>query len=90
MSATARPPDADAVARFLRNACKADTVRVNAFALLSGGAIQQNWQLDVEIKGGAHAGTHTWVLRTDAAATVQSSSARDHEFAVLKFALTAN
>jgi aminoglycoside phosphotransferase (APT) family kinase protein len=79
-------PDVDAVARFLCKACDTNTVRVNTIALLSGGAIQQNWKLDVEITGGPRAGTHTWVLRTDAEATVQASSARDREFAVLQFA----
>jgi aminoglycoside phosphotransferase (APT) family kinase protein len=86
MAATADPPDIDAVAEFLRDACAAGAVRITSISLLSGGAIQQNWKLDVEIAGGRHAGAHAWVLRTDAAATVQSSSARDHEFAVLKFA----
>jgi aminoglycoside phosphotransferase (APT) family kinase protein len=86
MSTAARPPDANAVAKFLRNRSSADAARINTILLLSGGAIQQNWKLDVTITGGPHEGTHTWVLRTDAEARVQSSSARDREFAVLKFA----
>ena len=39
---------------------------------LSGGAIQQNWRLDVRRGGVAEA----WVLRTDAAATLAVSRSR--------------
>ena len=71
MSATPKKPhtpDRTAIAKFLRDACDATAVSVSDVRLLSGGAIQQNWQIDVEISGGAHAGMHSWVLRTDAAA----------------------
>ena len=46
-------------------------------ARLSGGAIQQNWALDVECNGAQHA----WVLRTDNAATLPESLTRAQEFA---------
>ena len=88
MSAAARqaPPNADAIARFLCDACAANAVRVDAINLLSGGAIQQNWEIGVEISDGAHAGTHTWVLRTDAPATVAASLPREREFEIIRFA----
>ena len=54
--------------------------------LLSGGAIQQNWEITVDITDGPHAGAHTWVLRTDAPATVASSLPREREFAIIRFA----
>ncbi len=79
-------PNTDAIARFLCSACAAHTVHVEALSLLSGGAIQQNWELRVNIAGGAHAGTHTWVLRTDAPATVAASLPRAHEFSIIAFA----
>jgi aminoglycoside phosphotransferase (APT) family kinase protein len=79
-------PNADSIAHFLRTACGAQTVRVEALALLSGGAIQQNWELRVDIAGGPHAGAHTWVLRTDAPATVAASLPREREFAIIQFA----
>ena len=81
-------PDKDAIARYLRVACAATSVCVNALKLLSGGAIQQNWELGVDISGGTHEGAHTWVLRTDAPATVASSLPREREFAILRFAHT--
>ncbi len=89
MSNTSRqntPPAQDAIERFLRHACAARTVNVTQLKLLSGGAIQQNWELNVAVDGGAHAGTHTWVLRTDAPATVASSLPREREFAIIRFA----
>jgi aminoglycoside phosphotransferase (APT) family kinase protein len=89
MSATSvntAQPDTTAITQFLRDACAAQQVKVNAITLLSGGAIQQNWQLDVAISGGAHAGTHRWVLRTDAPATVAASLPREREYAIIDFA----
>ena len=89
MSNTPRPntqPAQHAIERFLHHACAARTVNVTALNLMSGGAIQQNWELQVDISGGPHAGTHTWVLRTDAPATVASSLPREHEFAIIRFA----
>lgn len=79
-------PDLDAIARFLRNACAANSARINALTLLSGGAIQQNWQITVDISDGPNAGAQTWVLRTDAPATVAASLPREREFAILQFA----
>jgi aminoglycoside phosphotransferase (APT) family kinase protein len=49
---------------------------------LSGGAIQQNWALDVETIGGAQ----RWVLRTDSAAVLAVSLPRAAEYALLKAA----
>jgi len=47
---------------------------------MSGGAVQENWALDVELDGKLR----RWVLRTDAQATVRESLTRAQEFAVLK------
>jgi aminoglycoside phosphotransferase (APT) family kinase protein len=52
---------------------------------LSGGAIQQNWALDVRLRGEAH----SWVLRTDAPAVLAVSHSRAQEFALLRAALAA-
>lgn len=79
-------PDAQAIAQYLREACGARAVRVESLQLLSGGAIQQNWQLSAEISGGEHDGTQHWVLRTDAPATVAASLPREREYAILRFA----
>ena len=57
-------------------------VAITDMALLSGGAIQQNWRLDVTVDGAAQ----SWVLRCDAAATLAASRGRDQEFALLRAA----
>lgn len=54
-------------------------------SLMSGGAIQQNWKLDVTV-GGVACG---WVLRTDSAATLSHSRPRTEEFALLQAAHAA-
>jgi aminoglycoside phosphotransferase (APT) family kinase protein len=79
-------PDSDAIAAFLCDACDATAVRVESLQLLSGGAIQQNWELAVDISGGTQQGNHLWVLRTDAPATVAASLPREREYEIIRFA----
>ena len=67
---------------WLRGATGAADLELGAMALLSGGAIQQNWALDVKRSGRDEA----WVLRTDNAATLAVSLPRSAEFALLKAA----
>jgi aminoglycoside phosphotransferase (APT) family kinase protein len=57
---------------------------------MSGGAVQQNWAVDVEITGGPFAGSQHWVLRIDAPARVAESLTRSEEFRVLQVMHTAN
>ncbi len=56
-------------------------VEISAMSLMSGGAIQQNWRLDVI--------GQAWVLRTDAPATLTVSRGRAEEFALLQAAFAA-
>src|SRR5687767_9899203 len=72
------------LAHFIRSASRAEHVRIEALKRMSGGAVQQNWALDVEIGGGQHAGVQRWVLRMDAPATVAESLTRSEEFRVLE------
>ncbi len=58
------------IARWLRGETKAEQLRITGFERLPGGAIQDNWMLDVEIEGGPWQGTHGFVLRTDALSAV--------------------
>ena len=39
---------------------------IASLAPLRGGAIQENWSVDIDLEGGASAGRHALVLRTDA------------------------
>lgn len=61
------------------------TLRIAALSRLSGGAIQQNWALDVETRDGAR----RWVLRTDAPAVLAVSLSRIAEYGLLRAAWQA-
>lgn len=67
---------------WLREATGDASLVIERAALLSGGAIQQNWALDVS-------GGRAWVLRTDNAATLAVSHGRAQEFALLRAAHAA-
>jgi len=56
---------------------------------LSGGAIQENWLLEVELLDGAAAGHAEYVLRADAPSGVAVSRSRAEEFALLQAARAA-
>jgi aminoglycoside phosphotransferase (APT) family kinase protein len=64
-------------------------VAIRGATLLAGGAVQQNWRLDVDVDGGARAGRHAWVLRTDAAASLDVSLDRVAEFRCIEIAYKA-
>jgi aminoglycoside phosphotransferase (APT) family kinase protein len=89
MSAVASEREADALSRFLARATSADEVRVSRFERLGGGAIQDNYALDVEIHGGPLGGTHSWVLRKNAPSRVTGSLSRRDEYEVLRHAHAA-
>jgi aminoglycoside phosphotransferase (APT) family kinase protein len=79
----------DRLAGWLASAVGANAVRIVRAERLAGGAVQENWGIDVEIDGGPRAGTHAWVLRSDAAARISVSLDRAAEFAVLQVAHAA-
>jgi aminoglycoside phosphotransferase (APT) family kinase protein len=79
----------DALAPWLANEIGAERVTIRHAALLAGGAVQQNWRLDVEVTGGPRAGTHGWVLRTDADASLDVSLDRVSEFRCIEAAFAA-
>ena len=78
-----------ALARWFAGATGAREVRVARLERLDGGAIQENWALDVEITGGRRAGTHALVLRTDAPTSVAVSWNRIQEYRILEIAYRA-
>jgi aminoglycoside phosphotransferase (APT) family kinase protein len=77
------------VERMLANLAHAERVEIAAWNRLSGGAIQQNLAIDVNVSGGPHAGRQRWVLRTDAPSAVAASRGRTDEFALLQAAHAA-
>lgn len=60
--------------------------QVNDLKQLSGGAIQENWRLKLDLEGGNWPGSHDLVLRKDAPSNVAVSHGRPEEFAILKAA----
>lgn len=83
------PETADALAAFVAVNADADAARVFGFEWLSGGAIQENWAVTVEIAGGPMNGRHEVALRTDAPSGVAASRGRAEEFRLLKAAFAA-
>ncbi|HEX6792323.1 MAG TPA: phosphotransferase family protein [Casimicrobiaceae bacterium] len=75
-----------ALAAWLRAQMLADDVRITCLERMRGGAIQDNWRLDVTVEGGAWHGEHAFVLRTDAPSQVSASLSRAQEFIVLRVA----
>ncbi len=76
-----------ALEAFIAQAAGARAARITQAQLLSGGAIQENWRLDVSLDGGAFDGGLQAVLRCDSAsAGVATSHGRSQEFALLKAA----
>lgn len=74
---------------FVRQQSAATEVRVERMQRLGGGAIQENYALDVKLADGPFVGRHTWVLRTDAPSRLPISLGRAQEFAVLASAWKA-
>jgi aminoglycoside phosphotransferase (APT) family kinase protein len=82
----ARP---DALARWLADRAGAEGAEIVSAARLSGGAIQENWAVEAEFRGGPAAGRHALVIRTDAPTGVALSHGRAREFALLRAAFGA-
>lgn len=78
--AEARP----ALEDFLRDSAGARAAEVVEATPLTGGAIQENWRLEVVFDGGALPGRQDLVLRRDAASKIAASLGRAEEFAVLR------
>ena len=74
---------------FITRETGADRVLINEAKLLSGGSIQENWFINVEMSGGAFGPELQLVVRTDAPSGVAGSLCRADEFALLKAARDA-
>ena len=74
---------------LLASQIAASSVAITSAVRLPGGAVQENWRIEAEIAGGPHAGTCTWVLRTDSAARLPVSLDRNAEAQVIRAAFSA-
>ena len=80
------PLNPEAIATFVARAAGASDAAVTVAGRLSGGAIQDNWAIDVEIADGKMAGLHEAVLRSDAVSGIAESWPRAQEFALISAA----
>jgi aminoglycoside phosphotransferase (APT) family kinase protein len=74
------------LADFIAASAAADRVEIRALEPLAGGAIQENWLIDVALTGGLAGPSLAMVLRTDAPSRIAVSHGRAEEFAILKAA----
>ncbi|MEE3169558.1 MAG: phosphotransferase family protein [Pseudomonadota bacterium] len=80
---------ADTFSNFVARQTGARSVRVIEFDKLSGGAIQDNFGLTLELEGGDRPGRQEFVVRQDAPSGVAESLSRPEEFRVLQAAFQA-
>jgi aminoglycoside phosphotransferase (APT) family kinase protein len=83
---TFEPAKTGALEAWLTQALGAKQLRITTAQLLSGGAVQENWRLTVEVDSQPH---QTWVLRTDANQQLSLSLDRAAEFQVIEAAFAA-
>lgn len=80
------PEAIDRIASWLTSEFKADRIEVVQLEKLSGGAIQENWALQLDIKGGEREGGLDAVLRTDSPSGLAVSHSRAQEYELLSAA----
>jgi len=78
-----------ALEAFLKQASGARDAAIRGWRRLSGGAVQECWAFEAEMRGGALDGSATLVLRTDAPTALAASRSRAQEFALLRAAFAA-
>ena len=77
------------LADWLADQNGADALTIDSITKMAGGAIQENWHLEVTISGGRLDGAGALVLRTDAPSSVGESHGRTAEYALLQAAFAA-
>jgi aminoglycoside phosphotransferase (APT) family kinase protein len=80
---------ADIFSAFIARQSGARSARVIDFDKLSGGAIQDNFGLTLDLEGGSRPGRQDFVVRQDAPSGVAESLSRPEEFRVLQVAFKA-
>jgi len=78
-----------AVADFIARAAGTKTATVAILNRLGGGAIQENWAIDVAVADGPQAGQYEAVLRGDAVSGIAESWPRAKEYALIAAAHAA-
>jgi len=79
----------DKLQSWLTSVSAAKKVEIESVKPLTGGAIQENWRVECIVDSGPHSGHQGFVIRSDAASSVDSSLSRSEEFKVLSVAHSA-
>jgi aminoglycoside phosphotransferase (APT) family kinase protein len=79
----------EALGDWLAERAGARSCAVTGARKLSGGAIQENWLLEVDMRGGSMPGPGELVIRTDSPSRVVQSLGREQEFALIEIAHAA-
>lgn len=74
----------DILLDFIRSCAGAQDARILDFSRLSGGAVQENYGLQISLVGGSLPGEQRFVVRTDAPGSLSASLDRAQEFRVLQ------
>jgi aminoglycoside phosphotransferase (APT) family kinase protein len=74
------------LADWLRSQLQAKTLEILSTHPLKGGAIQENWLVEIKASSGNTSSLNSFVIRKDAPAAIASSHSRAHEFALLQLA----
>ncbi|MBS1269504.1 MAG: putative aminoglycoside phosphotransferase [Gammaproteobacteria bacterium] len=78
----------DGLTDFIKQGTESKRISLT-YNRIDGGAIQQNYALDIEIHDGPWRGFREWVLRTDSPSGLQMSHSREKEFLLLTAAFEA-
>ncbi len=81
--------ETEAIERYVAREWGADAVRASNAARMSGGAIQENWALDLDVERNGETERLKTVLRTDAPSVLSVSHGRAEEYALFRAAHAA-
>ena len=74
----------DRLALWLTKAAQANSIYIKNIERMKGGAIQENWLVQLVAEGGPYSGAWDAVVRTDAPSPILFSHSRADEFSILK------
>lgn len=75
----------DSLTRFISTQTESE-VEIQQLTLLSGGAIQNNHLIKIDVKAGNYKGLQEWVVRSDADTHISESLTRHQEYLLLSYA----
>ncbi len=74
---------------WLRETFQCKDLVIQTLNILRGGAVQENWLLEVLSPSGVDQAAHKWVLRREPSSPLGGSLRKDHEFEIIRSAYKA-